>query len=96
MEYEYEYYFMKNKEWYYYDTDSGMLKLTQDAPEKAKKSYEWFLKDEEHSKKLMYGLISDEEDDAYIKMREKIELEFNNDETNKDLEEVQAKKLFGV
>lgn len=33
-------YFMKNKEWYFYDEEEGMLKLTEKAPEEAKKSYE--------------------------------------------------------
>lgn len=32
-------YFMSNPEWYYYDEKDGCLKLTDKAPEKAKKSY---------------------------------------------------------
>lgn len=32
-------YFMKNEEWYYYDEKEGCLKLTDKAPEKARKSY---------------------------------------------------------
>ncbi len=33
-------YFMKNKDWYYYDEDEGILKLTDKAPLVAVKSYE--------------------------------------------------------
>lgn len=32
-------YFMKNKEWYYFDEEDFIYKLTDKAPEKAKESY---------------------------------------------------------
>lgn len=38
-------YFMKNEEWYYYDKDEHILKLTDKAPEKAKRSYEKFYEE---------------------------------------------------
>ena len=37
-------YFMKNKEWYYYDTKEELFKPTQKAPPKAVKSIEQFNK----------------------------------------------------
>lgn len=37
-------YFMKNKEWYYYDSKEIKYKLTDKAPEKAKDSYKEFYK----------------------------------------------------
>lgn len=38
-------YFMQNKEWYYHDEKTGTYKLTEKAPEEAKKSYnEWYEK----------------------------------------------------
>ena len=40
-------YFMKNKEWYYYDEEEHILKLTEKATRKAKKSYENFYKEVE-------------------------------------------------
>lgn len=87
-----KYYFMKNKEWYYQDVDEGILKLTPEAPENAKKSYMGYLKDNEHDKKVMFGMITDEEDDKYEEMRAK-ELEeeekwFEEDDT--------LNNLFGV
>lgn len=38
-------YFMKNKEWYYFDEDDFMYKLTDKAPEEAKKSYNEYYKE---------------------------------------------------
>lgn len=35
-------YFMKNKEWYYFDEKEFCYKLTDKAPEEAKKSYKEF------------------------------------------------------
>ena len=35
-------YFMTNKEWFYFDEDEFIYKLTDKAPEKAKESYEEF------------------------------------------------------
>lgn len=32
--------FKKNKEWWYYDEKEGKVKLTDKAPEEARKSYE--------------------------------------------------------
>lgn len=37
-------FFMTNDEWYYFDENEHRLKLTEKAPEKAKKSYEEFYK----------------------------------------------------
>lgn len=34
--------FMTNKEWYYFDEEECMYKLTDKAPEKARKSYKEF------------------------------------------------------
>lgn len=44
-------YFMKNKDWYYYDPNNGErgIKLTDKAPPKAVKSYEAFYKKEIHT-----------------------------------------------
>ncbi len=33
-------YFMKNKDWYYFDEDEFCYKIKEDAPQKAKDSYE--------------------------------------------------------
>lgn len=38
-------YFMKNNEWFYFDEENLMYKLTDKAPDKAKKSYEEFYKE---------------------------------------------------
>lgn len=35
-------YFMKNKEWYYFDEEAFMYKLTDKAPKKAQESYKEF------------------------------------------------------
>ena len=35
-------YFMENPAWYYHDDNEGIYKLTSEAPEKARKSYEEF------------------------------------------------------
>lgn len=32
-------YFMENQDWYYYDEEEGVLKLTKNATKKAKESY---------------------------------------------------------
>lgn len=41
-------YFMTNKDWYYYDEDEEIYKLTDKATEKAKQSYyEFYNKDDE-------------------------------------------------
>lgn len=37
-------YFMKNKEWYYYDTKEYKYKLTDKAPREAIESYKEFYK----------------------------------------------------
>ena len=37
-------YFMENEEWYYYDYDEMMYKLTDKAPEEAIESYNEFYK----------------------------------------------------
>ena len=37
-------YFMKNKNWYYYDIKTGKYKLTDKAPQKAIDSYNEFYK----------------------------------------------------
>lgn len=39
-------YFMENKDWYYYDEEAGIFKLTDKAPQKAIESYEEFYDDE--------------------------------------------------
>lgn len=41
----YQPYFMSNKEWYYFDEEEFMYKLTELAPEKAKKSYKEYYED---------------------------------------------------
>ena len=38
-------YFMKNKNWYYYDAKEGIFKLTDKAPKKAIESYKEFYKE---------------------------------------------------
>ena len=42
MTFDKEPYFMTNSEWYYYDIDEGCYRLTDKAPDKAKKSYKDF------------------------------------------------------
>lgn len=37
-------YFMKNKEWYYFDEDDFIYKLTNKAPKEAIESYKEFYK----------------------------------------------------
>jgi len=37
-------YFMENKDWYYYDDEEGIFKLTDKAPQKAIDSYNEFYK----------------------------------------------------
>lgn len=37
-------YFMKNKDWYYYDTKEYKYKLTNKAPKEAVESYKEFYK----------------------------------------------------
>lgn len=37
-------YFMKDERWFYFDEKNFMYKLTENAPEKARKSYEEFYK----------------------------------------------------
>ena len=89
---------MKNENWYYYDINTGMLKINETAPEKAQKSYQLYLKDQEHNKKLMYGLISEEDDEKYQVQREKIEqqLQQENLEDTQNEEQNIVKNLFGV
>lgn len=41
-------YFMKNKEWYYFDEEKFRYMLTDKAPEKAKESYKEFYKELEN------------------------------------------------
>lgn len=38
-------YFMENEEWYYFDEDSFMYKLTDKAPKEARDSYKEYYKD---------------------------------------------------
>lgn len=38
-------YFLKNKEWYYFDEEEFMYKLTDKATRKARKSYKDFYKE---------------------------------------------------
>ena len=38
-------YFMQNKEWYYFDDEDFMYKLTDKATDEAKKSYKEFYQD---------------------------------------------------
>ena len=39
------YYFLKNKEWYYFDIEKCCYKLKPDAPQKAKESYKEYCDD---------------------------------------------------
>lgn len=41
-------YFMKNKDWYYFDENAFKYMLTDKAPEEARKSYEEYYKELEH------------------------------------------------
>jgi hypothetical protein len=38
-------YFLTNKKWYYFDEKEWCFKLTDQAPQKAKESYEKFYKE---------------------------------------------------
>lgn len=42
-------YFMENDEWYYFDYEEKKYKITDKAPDKAKESYERFLKEVEEA-----------------------------------------------
>ena len=44
------YYFLKNKEWYYFDIEKCCLKLKPDAPQKAKESYKEYCEDLKQAK----------------------------------------------
>ena len=44
-------YFMNDKKWYKFDFEKRMYILTKDAPEKAKESYDEYLKNRKHSSK---------------------------------------------
>lgn len=39
-------YFLTNKDWFYYDDEEKIYKLTDKAPERARKSYEDFYKED--------------------------------------------------
>ena len=95
MESRREYYFMRDNSWYYHDIGENILKLTDEAPEKAIISYERYLKDIEHDDAVMLGLVSDEEDDAYEEMREK-EMEEESNWVKLEQEELSSMKLVGV
>ena len=41
-------YFMKNKDWFYFDEKEFRYMLTEKAPEKAVESYEEYYKELEH------------------------------------------------
>lgn len=43
-------YFLTNKEWYYFDEEEFMYKLTDKATPEAKKSYEEFYREDEDKK----------------------------------------------
>lgn len=43
-------YFMKNKEWYYFDEEEFMYKLTDKATLRAKKSYKEFYAEPDYKK----------------------------------------------
>lgn len=38
-------YFLENKEWYYYDEEEGIYKLTEKAPKEARESYRKFYEE---------------------------------------------------
>ena len=40
-------YFITNEEWYYYDEEKEIYKLTDKAPEKAKQSYEEYYSEDD-------------------------------------------------
>lgn len=40
-------YFMENDEWFYYDEEEGICKLTDKAPQKAIESYKEFYDDDD-------------------------------------------------
>ena len=48
-------YFMKNKDWYYFDKDEFKYRLTDKAPDKAKESYDEFYNE------LNMGVIYDDD-----------------------------------
>lgn len=41
-------YFMSNNRWYYYDEDDEIYKLTKEATEEARKSYEEFYREKDY------------------------------------------------
>lgn len=43
-------YFLTNKEWYYFDEEEFMYKLTDKATPEAKESYEEFYREDEDKK----------------------------------------------
>ena len=42
-------YFMKNKDWYYFDEHDFLYRLTEKAPPEAVQSYDEFYKDESYT-----------------------------------------------
>ena len=41
-------YFMENEEWYYYDEEEGIYKLTDKATREARESYKEFYKEDDY------------------------------------------------
>ena len=50
-------YFMKNKDWYYFDEKEFCYKLTDKAPEEAKKSYKEFYAELESIYEFLFQTI---------------------------------------
>lgn len=61
--------FKKNKEWWYYDEKEGKVKLTDKAPEEARKSYE------EYYKPTMYntGIDLSDFEETFEEIKRKLE-----------------------
>lgn len=83
-------YFMKNEEWYYYDSEESKYKLTDKATPEAIISYEAFYE------LIDLMPIDDETEEEFEARREKIEDLAYQDELSQTYdEEQQAKQIYG-
>lgn len=90
-------YFMKNKEWYFYDEENDIFTMTDKAPIEAIASYEAFLEYTELEDDVdIEG--SESEEEKQIKEARKMELDYliSQPEASKKYdEEQQAKQIYG-
>lgn len=64
-------YFFENEEWFYYDKKIHKYRLTDKAPEEARKSYEEFYNPEYHFDFFDYGILKEVKEKIYDEEIEK-------------------------